>query len=74
MVKRVGITHDVEERKAYWKLKYPYMTDWKIRYSGLTYEKAQEIEKYYIDKKRYKGGLGGEKKYGEKYSVYIFSY
>ena len=73
MAKRVGITHDEEERKEHWEREYPNLYGWKRVAKGLTYEEAQEIEEEYI-KKGFKGGLGGKKKYGVKYCVYIFYY
>ena len=74
MKKRVGITHDPEERKKYWKREYPSLWNWEIVSSGLTYEEAQRIEKDYIDNKGYEGGLGGERKSGRIYSVYTFNH
>ena len=73
MRKRVGISHDPEERKKYWKRKFSSLRSWRIVKSGLTYKEAQSIETKYIEKD-YKGHLGGGKKYGKIYSVYIFSY
>ena len=73
MRKRVGITHDVKQRKEQWKSKYPDLRSWEIIKSNLTYEQAQEIENDYIAQ-GYEGAPGGEKKYGAVYSVYIFSH
>ena len=72
-MRRVGISHDLEERKKYWKKKFPSLKNWRIVKSGLTYKEVQSIETKYIEK-GYKGHLGGKKKYGKIYSVYTFSY
>lgn len=41
---RVGITTNVEERKADWEGEYPNMTNWKVVANGLSRDKAQEME------------------------------
>ena len=73
MKKRVGISHDPEERKKYWEREYPSLWNWEIVSSGLTYEEAQKKEEEYIAK-GYEGGLGGKKVYGDSYSVYTFNH
>ena len=73
MRKRVGISHDPEERRKHWERKYPSLRDWTIIARHLTYEQAQKKEEEYIAK-GYEGGLGGEKKSGRVYSVYTFTH
>ena len=74
MGKQVGITHDPEQRKKQWKVKYPKLKNWDIVASGLTHQEAQAMEDDYVDKKGYEGSHGGEKKQGKVYSVYTFSH
>ena len=70
-MKRVGITTDIDERKAYWSREYPNLRNWQIVEIGLTYDQAQKIENDYI-KRGYKGHAGGERKAGSQYKVYTF--
>ena len=54
MRKRVGITHDPEERRGYWENEHP-IQNWKIVKENLTYEEAQKLENHYIIEKGYEG-------------------
>ena len=72
-MKRVGMTHDLVERKQHWKNEHPSLYNWKVRASRLTYNQALEKEKYY-ESLGYKGHPGGERKHGPVYSVYTFEY
>ena len=67
----VGITTDIEKRKAYWKQQYPRMKNFKIIASGLTHAQAQKIENEYISQ-GCEGHPGGEVVSGYVYYVYTF--
>ena len=41
---RVGITTDIETRKAYWERECPNMTNWKVLSQGLDRAVAQSME------------------------------
>jgi hypothetical protein len=68
---RIGLTHDLEERKRYWeeteKQDISCWWDWEAD----SLADAQEIEAYFI-KKGMKGGTGGDMSAHKKTFVYIF--
>ena len=68
---RIGITHDLAERKRYWKdtedLSVDYWSDWT---ADSMYD-AQDIESHFI-KKGMKGGTGGDLSNSKTVYVYVF--
>ena len=47
---RVGITTNLEERKKYWKRKYPNLQGWRIIDSGLSRPDAQKKKRMSMQK------------------------
>jgi hypothetical protein len=68
---RIGLTHDLAERKAHWKdtknQSVTYWTAWEA--DSLT--DAQEIESHFINKGM-QGGVGGDLSARKTVYVYIF--
>lgn len=68
---RIGLTHDLDERKAYWKNTeketVTYWSDW----IADSLSDAQDIEAYFIDKGM-KGGTGGDLSSRKTVYVYVF--
>ena len=71
---RVGITTNLEERKKYWKRKYPNLQDWRAIDNGLSRLDAQKKEDEYAERHGCESHHGGPKISGKKYSVYRFNY
>ena len=71
--KRVGISQNIEQRKAHWRSVYPKMTDWQIIKTALSYDQAQALENEYLSR-GYDGSPGGPRMPGYNYSVYTFSF
>jgi len=68
---RIGLTHDLAERKAYWKdtkgQNVDYWADWKAD----SLSDAQDIEAHFIGKGM-KGGTGGDLSANKTVYVYVF--
>lgn len=68
---RIGLTHDLAERKAYWKdpkqQNVKYWSDWRAD----SLSNAQDIQAHFI-KKGMKGGTGGDLSAKKTVYVYIF--
>ncbi len=68
---RIGLTHDLSERKAYWgttsRLDVSHWTTW----TADSLKDAQEIESAFINKGM-KGGTGGDLDSRKTTYVYIF--
>ena len=68
---RIGLTHDLEERKSYWRdtqnQKVGLWADWKAD----SLKDAQDIEAHFIDKGM-KGGTGGDLSAYKDGFVYVF--
>jgi len=68
---RVGLTHDLAERKKYWsetqKMNVSYWTAWEAD----SLSDAQDIEAHFINKGM-KGGTGGDLSSTKTVYVYIF--
>jgi hypothetical protein len=68
---RIGLTHDLAERKAYWrdteKENVKYWSDWKAD----SLSDAQDIERHFINKGM-KGGTGGDLSDRRTVYVYVF--
>ena len=68
---RIGLTQDLAERKKYWKETekedIQYWTNWTADSLSI----AQNVEAFFINEKKMKGGTGGDMSAGATY-VYIF--
>ncbi|MGD1156190.1 MAG: hypothetical protein ABSA41_10210 [Terriglobia bacterium] len=68
---RIGLTHDLAERKRYWKdtknENITYWSDW----TADSLSDAQDIESHFL-KKGMKGGTGGDLSAKKTVYVYIF--
>jgi hypothetical protein len=66
---RIGLTHDLTERKTYWagQESVQYWVDWKAD----SLSDAQDIEKFFINKGM-KGGTGGNLSALKTTFVYVF--
>jgi hypothetical protein len=68
---RIGLTHDLSERKRYWgetkKEGIKYWSDWKAD----SLSDAQDIERHFINKGM-KGGTGGDLSANKPVYVYVF--
>ena len=75
MQKYIGMTaRDPYLRKQEWESKGIIVVDFKVLYSGLTYDQALAIEREYETTKGYKAEPGGPRFAGPAYFVYIYSY
>ena len=69
---RIGLTHDVAERKAYWgTTKGQNISHW-ASWTADSLSDAQAIETYFIQEKGMKGGEGGNLTSGKTVYIYIF--
>lgn len=69
---RIGLTHDLAERKSYWKdTKKQDVSYWK-EWQADSLSDAQEIETYFIQTKGMKGGEGGDLSSRKTVYVYVF--
>jgi hypothetical protein len=69
---RIGITHNPDERKAYWKdTEKQKVYSW-TQWLADSLEDAREIEAHFIHEKKMEGGTGGDMTPGEPTYVYIF--
>jgi hypothetical protein len=68
---RIGLTHDLVERKAYWRdtenENVKYWSDW----TADSLSNAQDIESHFINKGM-KGGTGGDLSARRTTYVYVF--
>ncbi len=68
---RIGLTHDLAERKHYWKdtedLSVDYWSDW----TADSLSDAQDIESHFINKGM-KGGSGGNLSASKTVYLYVF--
>jgi hypothetical protein len=66
---RIGLTHDLKERKTYWKdtekKNVDYWSDWQAD----SLSDAQDIERHFIDKGM-QGGTGGD--LSSRYTTYVY--
>jgi len=68
---RIGLTHDLAERKKYWKETEKQNTDWWSQWEADSLSDAQGIEAHFIDKGM-KGGTGGDLSTRTTTYVYVF--
>ena len=73
MACRIGITTNPEERKKYWKGRYPNLK-WKILESNLTKQAAQKRENELAQQYNCKAYAGGENKADASWYVYRFDH
>jgi hypothetical protein len=68
---RIGLTHDLAERKAYWRdaktATAKFWSDWKTD----SLSDAQDIERHFINKGM-QGGTGGDLSDRQTVHVYVF--
>ena len=74
MACRVGMTTDPVERQRHWRGQYPYMTNWQILRSQLTYNEALEWERYYAGLYGCVSHPGGSSVLGRVWSIYYFQH
>lgn len=68
---RIGLTHDLAERKRYWKdTEGQTVTHWS-EWTADSLSDAQDIERHFINKGM-KGGTGGDLSYSKTVYVYVF--
>jgi hypothetical protein len=69
---RIGLTHDLTERRAYWRdTKGQDVSSWSSWTADSLYD-AQAIESHFINAKGMKGGTGGDLSARRTVYVYIF--
>jgi hypothetical protein len=69
---RIGITHDLGERKTYWKdTEHQDVFHW-TQWTADSLADAQEIEGYFVKVKGMTGGTGGDLSLSKTVYVYIF--
>ncbi|HEY2468540.1 MAG TPA: hypothetical protein VGI45_11985 [Terracidiphilus sp.] len=66
---RIGLTHDIPERKAYWATQES-VTYW-VNWTADSLSDAQDIESHFINKGM-KGGVGGNLSSSKTVYVYVF--
>jgi hypothetical protein len=68
---RIGLTHDLAERKRYWKdtenLNVDYWSDW----TADSLSDARDIESHFINKGT-KGSTGGDLSISKTVYIYVF--
>jgi hypothetical protein len=69
---RIGLTHDLGERKTYWKETEPQDVFHWTQWTADSLADAQEIESYFINGKGMKSGTGGDLSPSKTVYVYIF--
>jgi hypothetical protein len=69
---RVGLTHDLQERKSYWKNTERQNVDAWTSYQADSLSDAHDIEAHFIHDKGMKGGTGGDLSANKAVYVYIF--
>jgi hypothetical protein len=68
---RIGLTHDLAERKAYWKDTKKEDVKYWVAWEADSLSDAQDIEAHFINKGM-KGGVGGDLSSWKTVYVYIF--
>lgn len=74
MACRVGITTDLDRRKAEWKQEYPNLRNWKIENEYETKTEAQAEENRIAKKRGCKSSPGGDGDEHATWYVYSFEY
>jgi hypothetical protein len=69
---RIGLTHDVQNRHNYWKNDEGERVDHWLSWEADSLADAQDIENYFINTKKMKGGTGGDLSHRKTVFVYIF--
>ena len=68
---RIGLTHDLKDRKTYWKdtekVNVDHWSDWQAN----SLSDAQDIERHFVNKGM-KGGTGGDLSSRSTTYVYVF--
>jgi hypothetical protein len=67
---RIGLTHDLVERKAYWASQGS-VSSWRA-WEADTLSDAQAVESHFINERKMKGGTGGDLSARKTVYVYIF--
>lgn len=71
---RVGMTTDLEGRKAHWKSKYTTLSDWKILHKCSSKDEAQKKEKEEAGKRKCDYHTGGDGPERATWYVYYFKH
>lgn len=69
---RIGLTHDLVERKAFWRDTEKQNVDYWASWPADSLADAQAIEAHFIYEKNMKGGVGGDLKPNKVVFVYVF--
>ncbi len=69
---RIGLTHDLSERKAHWRDTEKKDTSCWTWWQADSFSDAQDLENYFINTKKMKGGTGGDLSSRKTVYVYIF--
>jgi hypothetical protein len=69
---RIGLTHDPTERKTYWNETEKENVGCWTQWTADSLSDAQDIESYFINEKKMKGGTGGDLDFRKTTYVYIF--
>jgi hypothetical protein len=68
---RIGLTHDLAERKAYWSMTKGQNVSYWSAWTADSLKDAQDIESYFINKGM-QGGTGGDLSPQKTPYVYVF--
>ncbi len=68
---RIGLTHDLMERKKYWRDTENQNTEYWSNWAADSLSDAQDIESHFINKGM-KGGTGGDLSARKTVYVYVF--
>ena len=68
---QIGLTHDLVERKAYWRDTEKVSVDYWSAWTADSLSDAQDIEAHFI-RKGMKGGTGGDLSARKAVYVYVF--
>jgi len=71
---RIGMTTNLSEREAFWKSKYPKMTNWQVLSVHETKSEAQKAENNLAKKHGCDSSPGGDGPERAKWYVYGFNY
>jgi hypothetical protein len=69
---RIGLTHDLQNRRDYWKNDQKDSIEHWMSWEAESLADAQDIENYFINTKKMKGGTGGDLSARQRVFVYIF--
>ena len=74
MACRVGMTTDLDERRAHWASQHPTMRNWQILHKVYTKREALDWEKKHAELRGCESGQGGGGPDNGVWYVYYFEY